>query len=508
MNATLISLLLSQTVFAKAYGGTENDLAYGMTQTSDGGYVVVGETASWGLAGPPGYYPDILVIKTDAGGNPLWARTFGDNYQDIARCAVVTGDGGILVVGDGNNLSSGLGLSDLVVLKLDNSGNLLWEKAFGGTGYEYAHGVTRTPDNGFLVVGRTWNNDYDFLALKIDSEGNRQWATRIGGGLADTGWSVTETADGGYAMAGATRSFGSGFSDLMVAKLDAGGNFLWARVFGGTNYDEAKAVTGTPDGGVMVAARTRSFTSNTELLLMKLDASGNMEWAKDFSTTSIIPRSIISTADGNYMVAGEVWPAGAWCFFAMKVDPSGNLLWARLFNGGNYTYAKSVIQTADGGFALAGYMQAGPIDDDYDFVVLKLDSEGNYDGCVSSFAPPVTDVTPNSLTVSPSVASLSWSPVDPGLTSFSPTPSTYDFCTPLYEGVSEETAETPPETRCFLISGGIGFRAREALPVKVFAADGRLVYSGELEEGENRVFLGHGVYLWRAGKYSGKAAVD
>jgi len=253
--------------WAKTYGGTDDEEAYSVQQTSDGGYIVAGWTRSFGAG-----YDDAFLIKTDANGNIIWAKTYGGTNLDSASSVQQTSDGGYIVVG--STASFGAGNSDIFLIKTDANGNIIWAKTYGGTGNDWAHSVQQTSDGGYIVAGYT--NSFGAGAvflIKTDASGNIIWAKTYRGGGA---YSVQQTSDGGYILAGYTRSFGAGGADIFLVKTDANGNIQWAKTYGGMYDDEASSVQQTSDGEYIVAGFTASFGVNGDIFLIKTDANGNI----------------------------------------------------------------------------------------------------------------------------------------------------------------------------------------------------------------------------------------
>jgi hypothetical protein len=259
--------------WAKTYGGGDGDGAFSVQQTSDGGYIVAGHTYSFGA----GDF-DIFLIKTDANGNLQWAKTYGGTYWDDARSVQQTSDGGYIVVGLTNSFGAGGG--DIFLIKTDASGNVQWAKTYGGTSADEAFSVQQTSDGGYIVVGLT--NSFgagteDIFLIKTDASGNLQWAKTYGGAIGDRALSVQQTSDGGYIVAGLTNSFGAGGLDIFLIKTDASGNVQWAKTYGGTDWEDAFSVQQTSDGGYIVAGRTWSFgAGGSDIFLIKTDANGNI----------------------------------------------------------------------------------------------------------------------------------------------------------------------------------------------------------------------------------------
>ena len=189
----------------KTYGGSGNDSANSIEQTGDGGYIAAGYTNSFGA----GDY-DIWVLKVDGNGDVLWQNTYGGTGYDFASSIRETDDGGYVVVGGTD--SFGAGEMDVWVLKLDGNGDVLWEKTYGGAGIDSASSIEQTGDGGYIVAGGTRSfgaGDYDFWVLKLDGSGNIVWQKTYGGTDYDFASSIQQTSDGGYIVAGGTRSFGA-----------------------------------------------------------------------------------------------------------------------------------------------------------------------------------------------------------------------------------------------------------------------------------------------------------
>jgi hypothetical protein len=208
------------TLWTRTYGGGNQDLGYSVQQTADRGYVVAGWTASFGAGDH-----DVYLIKTDSSGNPLWSRTYGGSDQDQGYSARQTEDGGYIIVG--STASFGAGDDDVYLIKTDSSGDVLWARTYGGGDRDQGYSVQQTAEGGYVVVGRTRSfgaGDEDVFLIKTDSLGNTLWTRTWGGHEQDEGYCIRPTKDGGYVMAGATKSFGTGSIDFMLTKLDSLGN--------------------------------------------------------------------------------------------------------------------------------------------------------------------------------------------------------------------------------------------------------------------------------------------
>jgi ribosomal protein S11 len=482
---------MSARSFAKTYGGTDFDRAYSVQQTSDGGYVVAGETYSLYSFGAS--YNDIFLIKTDASGNIQWAKTYGGTYWDVAFSVQQTSDGGYIVAGYTASFGAG---GDILLIKTDASGNIQWAKTYGGTGYDEAYSVQQTSDGGYIVAGKTdsfgagWS---DFFLIKTGASGNIQWAKTYGGTYWDVAFSVQQTSDGGYIVAGYTASFGAG-GDILLIKTDANGNIQWAKTYGGTDYDWASSVQQTSDGGYIVAGHTTSLGAGyDDAFLVKTDASGNIIWAKTYGGTGDDKaRSVQQTSDGGYIVAGYTasFGAGYYDIFLIKTDASGNIQWAKTYGGTDYDWASSVQQTSDGGYIVAGYTASFGAGES-DFFLIKTDANGNIGSCsivqnvsptVITFSPTVTTPSLSVFSVSPTVNSVSPNVRTPTPTVSEPCPlSISEFCQSV-SGII-----TP-------YKGGIKVIGSGEFEVKVYNVSGVMVKSIK-GKNEVKLELSRGVYF-------------
>jgi hypothetical protein len=245
-------------------GSTSVDMGYSVIQTAEGGYTAVG---TW-TAGTPGY--DILLVKIDAEGSFLGTVSIGGSDDDYGSSIAQRTDGGYIIVG--YTYSYGEGSTDVWLVKTDAYGNIVWDKTFGGSGAEYGNDVAQTSDGGYIIAGYT--NSFDVWLIKTDASGNEEWDKTFGGVNSDEGKSVAQTADGGYIITGYTYSYGSGYGDVWLIKTDASGNEEWNKTFGGSNDDGGLSVAVTSDGGYIVTGETGSYGAGfSDVWLIKVGAS-------------------------------------------------------------------------------------------------------------------------------------------------------------------------------------------------------------------------------------------
>lgn len=260
--------------WSRVYGGDENEYAYAAAQTEDDEYVLAGFTESSGAG-----IRNMLIFKTNTFGDTLWTQIYGGPTIEVAKDMLVTSDGGFILAGQ--TFSYGAGDSDVLIVKTNGQGDILWQKTYGGTLFDLANSIAPTSDGGYIICGESTSfgaGEADLYLVKIDSDGNLEWSKTFGGDNFDSGNAVTQTSDGGYIASGYTRSFGNGGEDYYLVRTDAQGNQLWAKTFGGTEDDSAQSVKQATDGGFVVAGYTRSFGAGAlDVFLVKTDEMGNSE---------------------------------------------------------------------------------------------------------------------------------------------------------------------------------------------------------------------------------------
>ena len=324
-----------------------------VVQTGDGGYAFAGSTTSFGAGSA-----DVWLVKTDGSGNMQWNKTYGGSGDDGASSVVQTGDGGYALAGGTN--SFGAGGNDCWLIKVDSAGSMQWNKTYGGTGIDGSSSMIQTADGGYALAGDTTSfgaGGYDFWLVKTDANGNALWNKTYGGTQDDSACSVVQTNDGGYALAGKMIPFGPGPDDFWLVKTDSAGNQQWNKTYGGTQDEVAFCMIQMADGGYAIAGETTTQTSLYDGLLLRTDASGNQLWNRTYGGTGQEQiEHLVQTRDGGLALAGGgTWLGGdrsydVWLF---KTDANGNQLWNRSYGGEYFDEAYDVIQTSDGGYALA-----------------------------------------------------------------------------------------------------------------------------------------------------------
>lgn len=313
----------------------------------------------------------------------IWTKTLGGSNIDIGTCVRETTDGGFIITGYTRSFGSMSG-RNVLLIKTDQSGNIIWINGYGGNNDDEGNAVVQTSDGGFVAAGYTksyGSGGTDFYLIKVDANGNQLWDRVFGGTSDEEVYSMILTDDGGFLLAGATSSFGSGSRDIWLVKTDASGNQQWTKTIGGLSSDGARSISKTSNGGYIITGWTFSYGPGAvgNVWLVKTDAAGNMVWNKFFGGTDVDRGlSVKQTSDGGYILTGYTASSGAGLddMLLIKTDSLGNAQWQNTFGGSGRDYGNSVIQSSDGGFVVTGYTLSSGAGGD-DLWIVKTDELGN-----------------------------------------------------------------------------------------------------------------------------------
>jgi hypothetical protein len=389
------NFIKAQITFYKNYGGSNTETAYRVEICEDKGYIAAGYTRSMGSGSASMY-----LFRTNKYGELIWEKAYGGHGVDRAYAVAVTPGGSFVAVG--TTTSSGQGQEDIYVVKVDKDGNKVWEKTFGGSGSEEGWDIRYTNDGGFIITGSTnsWGAGFfDAFLLKIDADGNEQWRKLYGGGSFDAGFCVRQTSDGGYAVLGQTHSYGPGDGSFYFFKTDSEGNLLWEQTYGGAATDEGRYFQLTNDGGYILVGKTESKGAGDEdVYAIKVDAEGNLQWEKTYGgDKKDTGKSIEPTHDGGYIITSSSrsfnWQV-PWIWI-IKTDANGETQWTQRYGDWNHDHGHHILPTDDGGYIATGhnFLNDNRREDVY---LLKLDSKGEWnpqakDAAISIVSPAHED---------------------------------------------------------------------------------------------------------------------
>jgi len=349
-------------VWQKCLGGSLHDYAYSIQQTSDGGFIVAGYSKSndgdVSIHHGSTLYSDYWIVKLNSSGDIVWHKCLGGSHSDSARSIQQTSDGGYIVAGytasNDGDVSGNHGLGDYWIVRLNSSGRIEWQKCLGGNLNDMAYSIQQTSDGGFIVAGYTQSHDgdvsgnhgnADYWVVKLNSAGNIEWQKCLGGSNYDRAYSIQQTSDGGFIVAGYTRSNDGDVSgnhgtyDYWVVKLDSSGRIEWQKCLGGSAWDEAYSIQQTSDGGFIITGYSESNDgdvsgshSNDDYWIVKLNSSGRIVWQKCLGGSSWDRAYCVQkTFDGGFILAGGTESNdgdvsgnhGDADYWVVKLSPSG-----------------------------------------------------------------------------------------------------------------------------------------------------------------------------------------
>ena len=303
------------------------------------------------------------MVKTNSLGIQEWYRTFGGGLEDIGYGIQQTGDGGYIIVGSTN--SYGYGEEDVYFIKTDSNGSLSWTYNFGGNNSDVGKCIQKTNDGGFILVGCTYSfgsGGADIYLIKTNSTGDTLWTRCFGGADEDVGNFVQQTSDNGYFITG--RSGGWPYGDIYLVKTDSNGNEQWHRTYGFDNYDEGFCGKQTVDGGYIITGEIRQNWGDYDLYILKLNANGDMEWEQVYSfwpSTYDYGYSVIQSSDGGYYIVGRTsWPENLYFsdLLLMKTNSLGDSIWTNIYGAYPADEGKCIQNTNDGGYVIVGYTES------------------------------------------------------------------------------------------------------------------------------------------------------
>ena len=376
----------------KTWGGSKNESAQAVTKTTDGGYAILGYTQSndGDVRNKSNESYDYWLLKFDAKNQLQWQKTYGGSDDDRGFDLIQTSDGGFAMLGKSKSndldVSENSGFDDFWVSKLDSNGSISWEYSYGFAGSDTPNSIIQTRDNGYLLTGvldvsasngqgdrhaavRQRHAGGDYWAVKLNSSGVREWSNYYGGSFTDTAYDAIQTQDNGYIIIGSSDSNdvdisnSNGGYDFWVVKISNTGSLVWEKTFGGSEIDEARAITSSNDGNYLIVGDTRSDDLNisqnagaADLWLIKITPEGTLLWEKTIGGTNFdVGRSVSKTQDNGFLISGSSRSSDgnittnkglndAW---VLKIDSGGNIKWHKSIGGSETDFFYDSVELND-----------------------------------------------------------------------------------------------------------------------------------------------------------------
>jgi len=371
---------ISQDEWVEVIGGQMQDVAYSMVEGVGGGYAICGVSYSFGNKDA-----NIWLVKLNSVGSIDWQISIGGSDFDSCSSILKTTDGNYIILG--STWSYGAGSSDYIVAKISDQGEVLWSKVYGGNSYDFAHKIIESNDGGYIIIGRSWSfgaSNGDVWLLKIDANGVIEWQKLYGGDKLDTGYSIIQTTDGGYIMAIGSWTVGEDNSDLVLMKIDNTGNIQWQKAYEGSDFDYFYSIIQADDGGYITVGVSKSYgTGDGDCWIIKTDANGNVLWQKAIGGVNYDYLFFVKeNLNGNYISVGKTksYGAGNSDILILEFDNSGKLIYQKVAGGVGDDEGYSIIEVSGGGYIIAGSSNSFGVGG-ADFIVLKMDETFSIENC-------------------------------------------------------------------------------------------------------------------------------
>ncbi|MBD3405029.1 MAG: hypothetical protein GF411_02700 [Candidatus Lokiarchaeota archaeon] len=370
------------------YGGSQQDWAYSVQNTTDGGFILAGVSGSSDITGSTNHGgDDIYVIKLDSTGSMEWQYLYGGSGDDYGYEIHQTSDGGYILIGESDSSDfldcTNNGNHDALVLKLDSAGEVDWVQMYGGNNNDLFITLQELPDGGFVVAGESGSTDIqdcsnnglqDVFIVQLTSEGSIEWQELYGGGSEDRALCVRQTADDGLIVFGSSSSddltcANLGDYDFYALRLNTTSGMIWEQLYGGSGREWGFTILETSDGGYIACGLSDSTDivacpalGDWDSYIIRIDSDGELLWQKRYGGSAADLSYVIKATDDGFILSGGSWSSdienctnhGERDFYIYKIDTDGNLLWQRLYGGSGVDYSSSFIQIDTDYIIIAG----------------------------------------------------------------------------------------------------------------------------------------------------------
>jgi len=353
----------------KTYGGEGDEVLHSSIKTSDNCLLLVGESNSYS----ENDY-DVYIIKIDQTGTILWSKTFGDeimNYDDAGHSVRETSDG-YLITGK-ICAYEGVG-DDVLLLKTDKNGDKLWMKNYGGNAWDWGNDLILNQDGTIMIVGSTQDFAfayYDTFLIKTDENGDLLWKRSYKNAGYQYPSSIIQIPNKNYLITGTTTDGTNTESDIFVTKIDFNGNEIWFKKYGGTGREEGVKIIQTSDGYTVIGKTESSGAGRNDIYLMKIDENGNKLWEQTIgSPADEEGQNILQNPDGSILVTGGTFkePKKSMDIYIAAINPYAELTFEQAYGTSNFDRGIATHQFNENTYYITGYT-GNKI---HDFVVMKI----------------------------------------------------------------------------------------------------------------------------------------
>lgn len=367
-----------QTTWEKLFSAKNTDVFRSVKEVPAGGFVAVGYTSDSTVSDSDAY-----VVRMTALGDTLWTfrQNIGLSKKDLFYKVIVASDGGFVMCGYTSSIT---GISDdILIVKLNSAGQMVWTKTLGGAGRDRAQDIIELSNGSFVVTGYTTSSPasyYDAFLYKINSSGDSLWYKLYSTGsfLYDDANSVRALSNGGFLMGGQSANGANGFDQFLI-RTDDSGNVLWTKKFGTAATDNIEYIAVGNNCFYLAGGTAGAGMGGDDGYVVKTDTVGNVIWAKtyggsfpdDFHTVQI-------TGDGGLIMAGTTSSTGPLQpnMWLMRTNSDGDSLWSNTYGGDNHDHGYSGIQSSDGGYVIVGHTGSFGFNGE-DAYIVKTNSSGN-----------------------------------------------------------------------------------------------------------------------------------
>lgn len=348
------------TLLDTTFGGSFADGGNAIVEGSDGYFIVVGYSYLYSTGAANLRHWVVAEDGTIAGGYAM-----GGAYNDRGFSVVEKGSGGFVFAGETSSFG-GSGQAYVIRTEPNPLRTVIWNKTFGGAGNDKARSVVEVSTGGFAVVGTTYSFDtgsLDVWLFRLSTTGNHLWNQTFGGTGNEHGYDIVEVSTGGFAIVGTTYPLGfAGDSDVLLIRTDASGNHMWNQTFGGTNDDKGHGVVEVSTGGFAIVGTTNSFgAGGWDVWWIRTNTLGQELWDRTYGgTAGDRGHGMVEVSDGGFafICTTNSFGAGDWDAWLIRTSGSGNHMWNQTFGGAYYEFASDIVEVSDGGFVFVGCTQS------------------------------------------------------------------------------------------------------------------------------------------------------